>query len=388
VNSNLLAPTRNNRNARATKRRPRQRRKKQPRRPQGSLKSSLIARLSAMTRDPCNAPLQGGTYGTVEGVISRCHNSTAFDLFNTEGFGYMAWIPAIHGRTYAAGVNNWGLISFYPGASGLSASDPPSNNAIQSFGGQADGYGYGLQDPAYTLVNTDLVSDARTLAACMEMHTTGKAQDNHGEVAILTNLTLRDFMDDTPAGNLQLSVDSVFNASSKVTRLGMGKVEALFTPPELGTFSDEDTAYTLYGSNGGSPSLIGVAGRTYDPQVIVIAWRNVTTTMPVTFNFTKVIEWRPKTIGTIGHVRPTVLTPTSNVSTIQATLTNAHGSAWDEKLPENPDSGWTSGVYQAASKLATRTGGALFRAGLRQYARRNDLNRGIGDYGALMHDGL
>jgi len=385
VHSNLLAPTRNNRKSRANKRQPRNKRKPQPKRKQGLPRSSLVARLSAMTRDPCNAPLQGGTYGTVEGVVSRCHSSNAFDLFNTEGFGYMAWVPQIHGRTYGAGAINWGLVRYYPGASGLAADDVPLNSAINAWGGQADGYGYGLEDPAFTLVNTDLVSDARTLAACMEMHTTGKAQDNHGEVAVLTNLTLRDFMDDTNTGVLQLSVNSAFNASTRVARLGMGKVEALFTPPEVGTFSDEDTTYTQYGTNGTNPSLVGVAGRTFNPQVIVIAWRNVTTTMPVTFNFTKIIEWRPKTIGTIGHIQPSVLSTSSNVGNIQATLTNAHGDAWDQKVPENEDSGWASGVYQAASKLATRAGRTVIRNGLSAYARRSDRR---GDYGALMHDGL
>lgn len=299
-----------------------------------------------MTADPCGAPVSGGTYGTVHGTISRVHSSVATDLYNAgDGAGFMLWVPAFTGT--ASNNSAMNLVRYQVGG-GLGPEDSPVNTTTTCFGGGSATGGYAVADPAYALITTDLVSDARSLAACMSVHTTGKAQDNNGEFAVLTSLSLRDVIDDDDS-SIALTPDSIFNAATSVSRVGMNKVEALFTPPNEGKFYDEHSQALTRGQDGTNLSALFVNGRIEDPQVIVIAWRNVTSSVPVTFNFTKVIEWRPKTIGNIGHAKPRVLSRTSLVGSITQQL-NARSPGWDARIGD----ALSAGLYSAGTHLAQK----------------------------------
>lgn len=300
------------RRPRATMRRPTkpQKRKHRQRPAPGNSQLAQIARAIA---DPCNGPLVSGVYGSTEGLTARTKRSYTTTNGTTDTAGMVLWVPSYHNE--GSGALNMIRWSFSDsGTSIVNASTAPLGT-----GGASSPAGVGLKDPSYELVTSDIVNDARTLAACLQLTYSGKVTESSGQIAWIDNYSMHDLFNNRP------SVDDMFDRATKTSRLGLDTYEVLFRPDDA-TGTDrfrsngaEDACVNMGTGGGGilGPSAPSTTVQALGPKVIGFAYRGceVGVVDRLVLSATKVVEWRPLTISGLTGVPPCdhVLPSTSNI---------------------------------------------------------------------------
>lgn len=299
------------RRPRATMRRPtKPQKRKQNRRRAANKGDARLALLQQSVVDPCNGPLVNGIYGSAEGLMARLKSSYSDVSNGTDTAGMLLWVPSYH-----CGVNQaFNLIRY----SFAESATKPVNTANSAMGKGVTGIpgpqGQRLADPATQLVNSDLVNDARTTAACIRLTYTGKVTESSGQIAWIDNYSTTDFLNQLP------SVDNMFDRATKTARLGLDTYEVLFRP-------DEATGTARFRAGAANdPGFLLVSGgpteqsRTMDalaPKIIGFAYRGCEAGIidRLIYSLVKTVEWRPETGSGLTGVPPQdfLLPTTSNI---------------------------------------------------------------------------
>lgn len=169
-----------------------------------------VTSLSAMVADPCNSPLVPGLYGSAEGMLAKTKKSRIVPVLPTAVCGYLFWNPEFHDDPVAvlpgSSIIRGNIVLWQATDSSLA----PDNSIGFPFGnGGLDTTALFLADPASTLVHSDLVADARTVGACLQLRYTGTADNASGELCYFTGLSAQDLLTGG-GGNGRLSVDDLF----------------------------------------------------------------------------------------------------------------------------------------------------------------------------------
>lgn len=174
---------------------------KQPKQRQQKIarKARGLTPLEKMIADPCNAPLES-IYSSQMGGGHVFRVRSRFSLRSTVGdrSGFLAWYPSYHcgGADGTQDIDLSGVPTKSGGANLFSYShsafgSAPTNTVANPFGSSSSISGVAgraIADPAFELVDSSSVSEARTLAACMTLKYIGTTSDRQGEVFVVNSL--------------------------------------------------------------------------------------------------------------------------------------------------------------------------------------------------------
>lgn len=337
----------------------------------------------AMVSDPCNSTLVPGLYGDQEGMLARVRQ-TIFDRGTpTNTCGYVLWAQDYHcmPNSGAAAVGPANLFTW-------TSSDPglvPANTTVNPFGSATDPFqaamvtAHAANDPAGQLLQRDIVQSARTLSACLQMTYTGRMADSSGEFCFIEALPASALAGNDTIGGDPVSVNQLFNYSTKYERLGTDTVENICRPddlgeifrgPELGVI-DVNTPGTI------SPSLI--EAKIQAPTFFGVAWRGLDTAdaSPLSFILTKNIEWKPAPLSGLAHAPPRQINNTS--------VAHKTTNALDMYMPN-----WATRVMSSSSSAAANLAQTAFTgvAGAIGNAARPIAQRYAAGIGTSILDGL
>jgi hypothetical protein len=273
----------------------RKKKKKRRRAPRSRTQGNRSIRLYAdMIGDPCGATLVPGINGTEEGILARLKTTTAI---SSTDYGMVLWCPTYFGSD---GQGQHGNIFLFRDATGGSSINVTNTQAVPlGVGASFDPAGNLSAGGANAFCESATVADARVVSACLRMRYLGKMVDVSGEIAFVENLSTQAFLEGS--AGLPVSVDDLFNMSTKITRLGLESNEVVYRPdPELAGFfkTTRDGAITE-GTVGASASVITSEALRFGPTWIGFVWRGCTAA-DLTFDFIQNIEWRPEV--NVGYV--------------------------------------------------------------------------------------
>jgi len=318
-----------------------------------------------MVADPCNCPLVPGIYGTSEGMLARVKQSLFQNTDQT--CGYILWVPDYHcsgdvdskygtSGTDTVGANLFLWVSNDPYQQPYNFKN--DNESKMSYGSLKGGFTAATQyssafrypDPASALVKGSMVQDARTISACIAMTYTGQARLASGEVAFIEDLPLISLIEGAD-GKEAVSVNQLFQNSTKTARLGVNRLEIVSRPDENShTFRDDIAAPIDCNITdlADFTTRLSQQGRTQSPGVFGFAWRGLsvdsaTASAAITFELVKNIEWRPEPISGFTHAAPRTV---SAVPQIQAAVAHL-----DRKKP-----GWSTRALRGLGHFAGRIG--------------------------------
>jgi len=346
-----MPQSKNKRNRRPRRRRPRRRRR--GKRSNRSPGNSALAAYVNMIKDPCDATLVPGMYGTQAGTMVKVKNSTTNALPTTSG--YCLWVPTYHNSPFVAGgpelkENGFNLITYSSNNSG----DRPPNTGlpgeiypISSTPFDQPGATGAYTDPASGLIGQGnaIIRDARTVGACMKMTYFGRLDRTSGQVAVITGIPAESLITRTGQTNNTLSVDELFALTPHVERLGIDTREVVWRPdPQVpNTFMDSDDFCFRIPQN--TPTVMGERAEDTQPTVIGFAWRGLSVEgldqANLAFEFTKNIEWRPNPAKGLVNPAPVMIHERSYVKEALKYL--------DDNLP-----GWQSQVKSTVQSAGTR----------------------------------
>jgi len=302
--------------------------------------------------------------------MARLRGSEQASLVTALTCGYAIWFPDYHnlGKDIGSTVDGPANIFFY---SETDSDQAPLPNVTATPQGSEDNWEtkttskslQGYRDPAAEFVASDMVQDARTLSACMSLTYTGKMQDSSGELCFIENFPLEALLANVGGNETAPSVDSMFNYATKQLRFGTDKHEVLARPGDASHIfkSVEDALLDITPLGPAQRSYVPQATIAHQPRAIGFAWRGLTPsigdTTPLTFTFTKNVEWRPKTISGLTHTPPTVLHPQPVAHAVAGALDRKH-PGWAARVVD----GLASGIGKLAN--AAFTGAMQNPAGL------------------------
>lgn len=264
-----------------------------------------------MVLNPCDATLQPGIYGDVEGLVAR--TKTTVNITNASTCGYILWDPVYHNSMENKG-GQVGEMNLMVWTSTSSHAQPTNGKVVGTTYelpfGRGD-YNYPtsetttcITDPAFAFANTEIVEDARLISACIRLTYFGTMLDSSGQIGFLENvpdsLVLTGGANGDPA-----SVDELFRYTSNTHRLGLDTFEVIARPSD-GTprFRDiEESPYAL-GVQGGMPTTISTTGKTMPSTLCGLVWRSLDSKSRLVAEVTKNFEWRPAPLSGLVMVHP------------------------------------------------------------------------------------
>jgi hypothetical protein len=220
-----------------------------------------------------------------------------------------------------------------------------------------------LDDPAAQLMNSDIVSDARVISACIDMTYYGAMYDSAGEVGFISNLPVADLLYGAKGRN-PLSVDNLMIYCNNKERLGVDTLENVYRLNELSSnhYRGQDDSLLTIGQVGaaGSVTTVSETADALSPRVFGFVWRNTLPDAGLVFDFTKSIEWRAEASSGLTQV-PIHTTGRSLVPDINASI-DAHERRHGGRMWERVKQGVRS-VRSEISKIAFTGVGNLIREG-------------------------
>lgn len=303
----------------------------------------MTASLAQMVADPCSGPLVPGLYGSASGMLARLKRSEALSSHvHGSSSGYVLWDPDFSNQKNVV----------FPKAKGnlvVWLSDDPSQNPVNT---TAEPYGNGnhnapepsntaefLADPAANLLESDIVSDARPLAACLQLTYTGTLLNAAGEICFITNLPAASVLNGG-TGNVPLNVNDLFAYAPHKERFSPETHEVKFRPGDASKFyrNEEDALFSFPVASGAAtgPTAVTEVAEGFVPKVIGFAWRGLTPGSSLTYDVIKNIEWRAETGSGLGQMTEMHSGPS------QAPVVNAY-------LDSHPKHNWFGRIGHAMS---------------------------------------
>jgi hypothetical protein len=188
-----------------------------------------------------------------------------------------------------------------------------------------------------------MVQDTRMIAACLQVVYTGQLQNSSGQIGFIENFPLSAVLTGG-GGGAQASVNDLFQYASHTTRLGIDKLEVVYSAEDRNAkiFTDEKTGALSAGVIGASSTELTQEAKTIAPKCFGFVWRGIDpgAGTNLSFEFVKSIEWRPNT-GQGVEEFPVCHYGESRLPVVQAAL--------DKSRP-----GWTRRVMDAVGSKAAK----------------------------------
>jgi hypothetical protein len=151
-----------------------------------------------------------------------------------------------------------------------------------------------IADPAAHLLASDLVADARTMAACIALTYYGRMDSAAGEIGVIENLPIEELL--TGSDGAPLNVDQLMTFSNDKRRLGIDTIETIYRPSEKSTsvFRSNERGMFYRAQDTPEPTILADQSTNFGPRVFGFVWRNVVPGAGLAIDLTKCIEWRPE----------------------------------------------------------------------------------------------
>lgn len=318
--------------------------------------------------DPCTAPLVAPQYGASDGgYLTKFSNHRSFQTgsSNTGGnsgsAGYCVWYPDYSGDTGSSGGGNGNLYIY----GGPDASTQPTNSTAVPLGNGSFGSTGGafLQDPATAFVDTDIVQDCRTAAACIKFLYTGRSDALSGRVGYLEGVPREALLTGTVGG--PPNVNNLFRYSNNTVRMPMHSLENKFRPGD-GSQSYRQPADLCFemGTTSVSVATLGSGTTSGTGLGIGFVWEGLQDDSSISFDFLKAIEWRPEMSSQLVSPPASVAPGGGNmVSRAMAFLDRVH-PGWERQAYSAVTSAVTSAGTQKLLGYAGETALALLPVGI------------------------
>lgn len=351
---------RRNNQRRNQQRKPRRRNRRRGRRRRTAISDPYIQ----MQIDPCNATNVPGLYGSSEGLLGRFKNN--HQLFS-EPNGFFLWAPDFHnqglsevGPPYPRGTNVWSYQTANTGS--IPTNTPTLPYGYGDLAASLDVTTTSYADPAYSLVNSDLIQDARIVSACMQMTYYGSMKNSAGEVAFISNLPLDALLSGGP-GDTPLTVDWLMNYATHKQRLGIDTLENVYRLNEQSSDKFKDTGDFAVSTPDGGSSEVDQVSSTLAPRVFGFVWRSVQVGEGISFDLTKSIEWRAKPASglTQSHIHRTGPSQVPRINAMIDRLEAAGHKVWERTKATAASLGSTLAM-NAYTGILNRAGTTLERA--------------------------
>ena len=294
--------------------------------------SSELVSVAKMLDDPCNAdPVQPQYGASSAGYLIR--HTTYLNVSGESGF--VLWFPDYVGDNF---VENEGFNLLTFSTSGGATAIVNSASAPMGYGTTS---GNAQIDPAYTWATGGNVQDIRCAAACIKLQYTGRNDALSGRIAYIEDLPREALLDD-------LTVNKLFTFSRNTKRMPMDPAEVKFAPNDgsehFRSTSREDAAIVA-GIVGNRGSSIADSGITGTGNAIGFAWSGMESDQNISFDVTKISEWRPTTASGVVMPAPSVARSGGNLMSRAVAYLDTHKPDWRR----------TAGKYlmSAASSLAS-----------------------------------
>jgi hypothetical protein len=341
-----------------------------------------VADVMHVILDPCGGPLVTALATSLPGqLVERVRNTYSIPIdptaFGDYSNGYIVWFPSYHNDGYTDLTTLTGLTSFAGNCfvfGNASSSLAPDNTGITAVLRTTGAF---VEDPANSLLtSTSPFSRAQTVSACLQLDYTGSLSNLKGQVAVVQNYSLAEFIRNSGATSATTpafpSVDQVFSYASKRERMPLEGTEVIWRP---------STASSIMRTNGsfGDGASLTFAGATIpdaclyrqaanpcypvatDPNSvkgICIAWKgafSATSGVNLSFNLIKVVSVelaaRSSMIESIPHgvaLAKTAFTPEDATNWLDANMT-----------------GWQSSITDGMKSMSLgKTGNALAAGGM------------------------
>lgn len=306
-----------------------------------------VLKLAALLNNPCTAPLTAPEYGSSDsGYLMRFHSVSSHTLAEggARSSGYVVFFPDYHGNVGSSTqtVSRNASIVGFADASGTSK---PTNDTTDPAFASADltsQRGGQIADPGYPFISGDVVQDARTVAACMQMTYTGSMQNIAGRVGTLENVT-REMLITGNSGDTP-TIDQMMSLASSFQRTPTKSCEVKYRPSENGKYfrtegdleevpQDACLATGVPGSTASSVVAVGGAssGAAHGIGFVWIGLPDDGSSL--VFDFYKAIEWRPECSDNIVMPAPHSFSP-NNLTEHAVAALDRHHPGWTRKAAD------------------------------------------------------
>lgn len=262
--------------------------------------SGEVLELAKLIADPCTANLVAPQYGASDGgYLAKFSSYHSHQVGSTGNSGFCIWYPDYTGRANSPGGN--GSLYMFASTSGAGAPVNTTAAPLGRSGTVTDVQGAFLNDPGWDFLNSDIVQDTRTVAACMKMMYTGRNDSLSGRIAYLESVPRAALL--VGDGSNPPSINDLFRYSNTSCRTPLDMVENKSRPGEGSDVyrvphheaHDDGVDYAfVQGDNGVSKTSIGYGTPTGVGCGIGFIWDGLANDSSLSFDFLKAVEWRPE----------------------------------------------------------------------------------------------
>lgn len=297
-----------------------------------------VLALAKLIADPCTANLVAPQYGASDGgYLAKFSSYYSHQVAATGNSGYILWYPDYTGRQSAAGGN--GNLFIFAAPTGASA---PVNTTAAPLGRSSDptdAQGSFRADPGWDFLNSDIVQDTRTAAACMKMMYTGRNDSLSGRIGYLEGVPRAALL--VGDGSSPASINDLFRYSNTSCRTPLDIVENKFRPGEGSDAyrvphheaHDDGVDYGfVQGNTGTTTTTLGAGTPTGVGCGIGFIWDGLADDSSLSFDFLKAVEWRPEINS--GLVSPPATQASGGQNIVHKALAylDNHHHGWERKV--------------------------------------------------------
>lgn len=346
---------------------PRRRRRRKKRGP-GQSGAWTASPYTAMLADPCGSTLVPGFWGTSEGLLARARSTITFTGSGTGTSGYILWSPdyfsvgAVGTPLVDTPANLFAWNAVSPATQPINVSPTASygDHFMSDFeNGSVMSTAASGSDPAYGILEDDIVQDARPISACVSITYTGTMANASGQIGFIDNFPLESLLSGG-VGDNPPSVDELFRYTSKTSRLGVDTLEIVSRVNDSGHFFRDENDSPVLVNPGGltNPATVTPLGAAQQPRFFGFCWRGLdaAASNPLVFELTKNFEWRAAPRSGFAAAPPVTYFDSPPAHDVQRRL-DAKVPGWDSGRSPGPDDGAT----RIAKLGYTGTGGGKLR---------------------------
>jgi hypothetical protein len=268
-----------------------------------------------MMLNPCTAPLVKGSFGHPDKTVTRVASRFNYTIPVGQTM-YVLWFPEFSSRSSSA-ATGVGLDPFEQFNAlyyvGPTASAPPNlggagnwayaynwANVADSITNNEGGF---LVDPASTMNDGKYTDDLTTIAACIDISYTGRADSSAGQICLIPQIDADEVIrvsanasDTVPL--VGVTTDLLFGRSNEgnISRLGGNTHTVRWAANDMTTDHDRATGPFIAGIDTigtGTTNSGGYRTQAPAPSGIGFAIAGTDGASPITFTLTKIVEWSP-----------------------------------------------------------------------------------------------
>jgi len=296
-----------------------------------------------------------GFYSSADGMLNKL--KTTLVPTGTTAYGYILWDPST-----TSSISDPGAFNCVLAVTGAGISNP-SNTTGNPFG-SAEVSGSRKMVGAGSFCQSDTVSDARCVGACIRVTYKGRMDASSGLVAVIDNIPAEAVLGVN--GVTPISVDELFSMSTIVERAGIDTMEIKYKPTDYSHVFRSNSEGIFNYATGAVTTISDEAERS-GARLMGFAFQGVTSMADFLFEFHQNIEWRPNVDAGFVTKIPKQIHEAGHAQKVVSYLDRNHPGWWT-----NLSGLVGNGAKQLAKMAFTGVGARLLKQG-GEYATRKSL---------------